>query len=217
MVIRSVVAAFAVLSLSACDHGDKAAIEADQTAASTASTGPAEAVLVEVWQAANPGQTPPGIDDLSAAFDPGFAQIAKAGNDVDNAFITSTLTFIKAVQSADPRFCAEAPLARFRPETLAAVPAEALPAFRKMLTDRLAVITDGASHTAPSENLMSGSMQSLSAALGDGQALELLPQIMSGATYDAAAGCAATITAWEGFNTVTQSPQLMKALYSGEL
>ena len=214
--------AISALSLSACQKpadaptgpaADAAAVEGDKPLEATA----ARTALVEAWQSANPGVAQPPLEDMVKAFDPAFERIANAENDADNAFIKSTLAFIRAVQADHPALCAEAPIARFSDATLAAVPAEALPALRAMLTDRLAVVADGASHTAPSEDLMSGSMQGLSVALGDSPALELLPQIASGATYDATAGCAATIQAWEAFDKGTQSPQLMKALYSGEL
>lgn len=208
----------ALLSIAACQKTAEAPSDRPATpAASPVAPSAAEAILAEVWQAAHPVESVPSLDSVSAAFDPGFAQMSKAGNDADNAFIKSTLIFIKAVQTADPRFCAEAPLARFRPDTLAAVPSEALPAFRAMLTDRLAVIRDGASHDAPPEDLMSGSMQNFSVALGDGDARDIIASVMAGSDYDPVAGCAATITTWEALDKATQSPQLMQQFYSGQL
>lgn len=214
MVSRLLVASLAVLALAACDHSDKAATEAGPQADAGAQTpsSPAEAVLAEVWQAANPGRAAPDLDTLSAAFDPGFAQIHKAGNDADNASITSTLAFLKAVQATDPTACVDAPLARFRPEPLAAIPAEALPAFRAMLTDRLALISQGAARAAPPEDLMSGSMQNFALALSE-TTTDLLPRISAGQTFDAVAGCAATIEGWQALEKGTQSPQLVQMLY----
>lgn len=220
MLSRSLLVVLAVMSLSACDHGDAAASQAPEPPAAavqtTAPTSPGEAALVGVWQAAHPGEQARGLEALAAAFDPTFAIIANAGNDADNAFIKSTLTFIMAVQATRPGLCAEAPVARFTMETLAAVPAETLPAFRAMLTDRLAVIADGTRHAAP-DDLMSGSMQGFTVDLGDGDALGLLPSIAAGAAYDPAAGCAATLSAWQALDKATQSPQLMQSLYSGQL
>lgn len=227
MLSRCLVAALAALSVSACDHGDASAIEASegQAAAATPSTATSataptsagEAVLVEVWQSAHAGEQAPGIETLSAAFDPTFAKIANAPNDADNAFIASTLAFLRAVQTASPALCAEAPVARFDPAALAAVPAGALPALRTMLTDRLALVAAGAAHTAPPEELMSGSMQTFTGGLGDGKALEILPEVASAPAYDVDEACPATITAWEALDKAPQSPQLMRMLYSGEL
>ena len=222
MLSRCLVAALAVLSVSACDQGDAAAIDASQgqAAAETlpaAPTSPGEAVLVEVWQAAHAGEQAPGIEALSAAFDPTFAKIANAPNDADNAFVASTLAFLRAVQTASPALCAEAPVARFDPAALAAIPAGALPAFRTMLTDRLTLVAAGAAHTAPPEALMSGSMQTFTGGLGDGKALEILPEVASAPAYDVDEACPATIAAWEGLDKAPQSPQLMRMVYSGEL
>lgn len=222
MLSRCLVAALAVLSVSACDNGDAVPVEASEgqavaPATATASTSPGEAVLVAVWQTAHAGEQVPGIEALGAAFDPTFAKIANAPNDADNAFVASTLAFLRAVQTASPALCAEAPVARFDPAALAAIPAEALPAFRTMLTDRLALIAAGAAHTAPPEELMSGSMQTFTGGLGDGKALEILPEVASAPAYDVDEACPATITAWEALDKAPQSPQLMRMVYSGEL
>lgn len=213
MLSRSLIAVLAVASLSACDHGDKAAIEADTAAQDAAAVSPGQVALTEVWQSANVGVTPPALPEIAAAFDPSFARIANAGNDADNVFIKSTLTFLKAVQATQPGLCAEAPLARFTAENLAAVPADALPAFRAMLTDRLAVIADGAGHAAPSEDLMSGSMQNFTTDLGETYDPTIAPKIAAGQAYDPAAGCAATIKGWEALDTAPQSPQLTQMFY----
>jgi len=216
MLLRSLFAGLALFSLSAC--GSPTTTATEQASAATPPTeAPAvsvgQAALADVWQGANPGVPAPALAQMVAAFDPNFDRIANAGNDADNAFIKSTLTFIKAVRATQPGLCAAAPLARFTPEVLAAVPADAIVAFRAMLTDRLALVAEGATHSAPAEDLMSGSMQGLSAELGEGSAMETLPQIARGADYDATVGCADTILGWEALDKGVQSPQLMQMLY----
>lgn len=213
MLSRSLVAVLAVAALSACDHGDKAAIEADAGSLDATAVSPGQAALVEIWQSAHVGVAPPALPEMAAAFDPAFATIARADNDADNAFIKSTLTFLKAVQATQPGLCAEAPLARFTAGTLAAVPADALPAFRAMLTDRLAVVADGAGRAAPAEELMSGSMQNFTTALGETYDPTTAPTIAAAQPYDPAAGCAATIKGWEALDAAPQSPQLMQMFY----
>ena len=210
---RAILSGLAMLSLAACTAAEDAPPD-KQTEAKppVPAVSAAQSVLTDVWQAAHPGATPPDLPELAASFDQRFQIIARAENAADDAMIKSTLAFIKSVKPASPQMCAEAPLARFTTENLATVPETALPAFRAMLTDRLATIANGARQEGPLEALYSGSMQSFSEALDDSFESET-PAIASGEAYDPIAECTATIKGWEALDEAVQSPQLYHMLY----
>ncbi len=218
---RFLVAGAAVLSLSAC-KGPENAPAAEAPGAGTASApspvvaSPAEVALTEVWQAANPGVAPPALAAMTAAFDPGFAQVARAQPDDAHAFVVATSALVAALAPIAPAACVELPLARFTPQILARVPDTALPAFRAMLTSRLATIKAGKARTDAILPAFSGSMQSFSVALTDdaGTAIDTLAPVASGKAYDPVAACAATVKGWKALETAPQAQLMIDMLYS---
>ncbi len=220
---RYVVAAAALMSLAACQDPATApkAVDAESTPESTAASSPAptsaaERALTEVWQSANPGVTPPGLAAMTAAFDPAFEQIARAEPDDARAFVAATSALVAALAPIAPAICVELPLARFTPQILAQVPDTALPAFRAMLTSRLATIKAGKARTDAILPAFSGSMQNFSLALTDdaGTAMDTLAPVALGRTYDPVAACAATVKGWKALETTPQAPLMIDMLYS---
>ena len=218
---RFLVAGAALLSLSAC-KGPETAPTADAPGAEATSTpspavaSPAEVALTEVWQAANPGVTPPGLAAMTAAFDPGSEQIARAQPDDAHAFVVATSALVAALAPISPAACVELPLARFTPDILAQVPDTALPAFRAMLTSRLATIRAGKARTDAILPAFSGSMQNFSMALADddGAAIDTLAPVAAGKAYDPGAACAATVKGWKALETAPQAQLMIDMLYS---